>query len=477
MLFMKNIIELLYQNYLSNPEQLALVDTNRMLTYQELYLEVVEKASYINEQGVSNSPILVKVNRSLDSVVAFFAILLSGNYYIPVDENIPEEKLTKIIALSGAKHYVSFMDDSLSICKLNWQKPAKIWEFSEFCKDFDENNYSYLMFTSGSTGEPKGVIKTHKNIIAFVDNFVETFQFLGKERIANQTPFFFDASAKDIYLTLKLGATLFIPEKVTFSLPFETVKYLNENKITYICWVPSILTMIAKTKTLSYVKPESLKYVFFVGEVFQPKYLNMWIEALPEVRYFNVFGSTEVMGVALFFEIKGLFDKEIIPTGKPIKNNDVYLEDGEIIISSEQVAKGYLNGDNKTFRLSPSGRQELATGDYGTFDEEGNVIFLSRKDYQIKHLGYRIELQEIEASLINLEYIDNCCAIYDEQGDKIILYATLNKELENAQRQILNDAKEKLQFYMVPNKVIILKEMPLNDNGKVDRKKLKQGNI
>ena len=478
MRLMKNIIELLYQNYLSNPEQLALVDTNRKLTYQELYFEVLEKASYLKEKGIVKTPIIVKVNRSLDCLVAFFSILLSSNYYIPVDENIPEEKLDKIINQSGAKYYISFIEDSLTICKLNWQKPHKLMEFSEFCQDFDENNYSYLMFTSGSTGEPKGVIKTHKNIIAFVDNFVETFSFLGKERIANQTPFFFDASAKDIYLSLKLKATLFIPEKVTFSLPFETVKYLNENQITYICWVPSILTMIAKTKTLSYVKPESLKYVFFVGEVFQPKYLNMWIEALPSVRYFNVFGSTEVMGIALFYEIKGFFDKEIIPTGKAIANNDVYLEDGEIIISSEQVAKGYLNdNDNKTFRLSPSGRPELATGDYGTFDEEGNVVFLSRKDYQIKHLGYRIELQEIEASLINLEYIDNCCAIYDEQSDKIILYATLNKELENAQRQILVDAKEKLQFYMIPNKVIILKEMPLNDNGKVDRKKLKQGII
>ena len=471
---MKNIIELLYQNYLRNPERDALIDSNKKVTYKDLYLEVVEKASFLYESQIINEPIIVKVNRTADSLITFFAILLSNNYFVPVDENIPLEKLEKIIKVSKAKHYISFLDDSLSISKLSFKKPGRVYDFDTFEKDFNETNHSYLIFTSGSTGEPKGVIKNHKSIISFVDNFVETFSFLANERMANQTPFYFDASMKDIFLMLKLGATLFIPEKTTFSLPFETVKYLNENKITYICWVPSILTMIAKTKTLSYLKPTDLKYVFFVGEVFQPKYLNMWIEALPNVRYFNVFGSSEVMGVALHYEIKGLFEKEIIPLGKPIKNNNVYLDNGEIIISSDQVAEGYVNSDNsKTFRIN-NNQKELATGDYASYDEEDNIVFLSRKDYQIKHLGYRIELQEIEASLINLEYVDSCCAVYDDKNDKIVLYVVLNQIIENPQRVILNDAKEKLQFYMIPNKVIVLDEMPLNQNGKIDRNILKQ---
>lgn len=473
---MNNIIELLYKDYLDNPNRLAFVDSNRSLTYEEAFKETLAKASFLLEKGIYGQPIIVKVNRTIDSLISFFAILLSNNYYIPIDEEVPAEKLSKIINLSGAKYYLSFVEDSLNIEKINFAKPTKICEFIDFSKQFNAENYSYLMFTSGSTGEPKGVIKTHKNIISFVDNFVDTFSFLGNERIANQTPFFFDASAKDIYLTLKLGGTMFIPDKTVFSLPTETVKYLNDNWITFICWVPSILTMIAKTRTLSYVKPEALKYVFFVGEVFQPKYLNMWIESMKNTRFFNVYGSTEVMGIALEYEIKDIFIGETIPLGKPLKNNKVYLENDEIVIDSDQVAKGYVNNNQSgTFKKNSQGKTLLYTGDYAKHDKDGNIVFVSRKDFQIKHLGYRIELQEIEAAVTNFEYVDTCCAIYDEINDKIVLFVKAYRELDNPSKTIIKDCKEELQFYMVPNKVIMVDEMPLNKNGKIDRVSLKKG--
>ena len=472
---MKNIVELLNRNALENKNDLALQDEDGFLTYGELFDLVLQRASFIKDLGLVNSPIIVKVSRFKESIVNFLAVLLSNNHYIPVDEDIPLEKLNKIIKASKAEYVISTKEDDSGLKVIDFANVKNVYPFEEFSKDFNEKNYSFIMFTSGSTGDPKGVIKNHKNIISFVENYVSTFPFLGQERIANQTPFFFDASAKDIYLSLKLKAALFIPSKTRFSLPMETIKYLNENKITYISWVPSILTMIAKTRTLNFVKPESLKYVFFVGEVFQPKYLNMWIEALPNVRYFNIYGSTEVMGVSLYYEIKKHFDGESIPTGKALKNNNVYLADGEIIVNSDQVAVGYLNNpESKTFEYS-NGKTLLHTGDFANYDAEQNIVFASRKDYQIKHLGYRIELQEIEASLINLDYISQCCAVYDDSSDKIILFVSLNRDIEEPNRKILVDAKEKLQFYMVPNKVIVLNELPLNTNGKIDRLNLKRG--
>lgn len=472
---MKNIVELLRVNALTNPNDLAIKDEEGSFSYQELYDVVLKKASYLKDLGLNNSPIIVKVNRSKDVIANFLAVLLSNNHYIPVDEDIPFEKLSKIIKVSKSEYVIPTKGDDSRLKVIDFTFGKNIYSFEDFTKGFNEKNYSFIMFTSGSTGDPKGVIKNHKNIISFVDNYISTFPFLSKERIANQTPFFFDASSKDIFLSLKLKAALFIPAKTRFSLPLETIKYLNENQITYISWVPSILTMIAKTRTLNFVKPEYLKYVFFVGEVFQPKYLNMWIEALPNVRYFNIYGSTEVMGVSLYYEIKKHFEGESIPTGKALKNNDVYLVDGEIVVKSDQVAVGYLNNpESKTFEYV-NGRNLLHTGDFASYDDEQNIVFSSRKDYQIKHLGYRIELQEIEASLINLEYISQCCAVYDDNSDKIILFVSLNKDIEEPNRKILVDAKEKLQFYMVPNKVILLKELPLNSNGKIDRLNLKRG--
>lgn len=465
-LHMENVIELLKIQAERKPNQLAIVDENRSLTYKELFDETISLASYIFSYGLRKSPIIVKVNRSLDSIVAFFAILLSSNYYIPVDEDIPNEKLEKIIKVSKAMFYISPKDENLTIQRILPTKEHKIDSFEAFTRLFSKENYSYLMFTSGSTGEPKGVIKNHENIISFVNNFLKTFPFLSEERIANQTPFFFDASMKDIYLTLALGATLYIPSKVRFSLPTETIKYLNENKITMIYWVPSILTMIARMRIFNWTKPETLKYVFFVGEVMNPRYLNMWIDALPNIRYFNTYGSTEIMGVCLYHEIKSHFDGDTLPTGKAIKNNNVKIINGEIVVTSKQVAVGYLN--------KPFEDHVFKTGDYASLDEDGNIVFSSRKDFQIKHLGYRIELQDIEANLSHLEYIDTCVAIYDEEKDQIILFVVLSEVVRELSYVLLNDAKKLLQSYMIPNKVIEIEKMPLNNNGKIDRLALKE---
>ena len=471
---MENIIELLFAQKENHPNKIAICDEKRQLTYSEFFDEIISLANNIASLKIINSPIIVKVDRSLNSVVAFLGILLSNNYYIPVDQDIPFEKFEKIISLSKALHYISFIDDSLPITKISLKKKNNILGYNDFAKGFDKNNYSYLMFTSGSTGVPKGVIKNHENIISFVENFLETFPFLKDERIANQTPFFFDASMKDIFISIALGATLYIPDKTRFALPLETIKYLNENKITMIYWVPSILTMIAKTRTLNYLKPEFLKYVFFVGEVFQCKYFNMWIDALPNIRYFNTYGSTEIMGVCLYHEVKNHLDGEDIPTGKALKNNKVFLDKDEIIVYSKQVACGYINIDSSNFITCDSIRG-FKTGDFATYDENQNIVFSSRKDFQIKHLGYRIELQEIESSLTNLEYIDTCAALFDEIKDKIVLFVTLNKQIDNPSFVILNDAKVKMQHYMIPNKVVVLDKMPLNNNGKIDRNKLKEG--
>ena len=471
---MKNILEWLYKNAKENGSYIAFADGQKEVSYRALLDDVLTKASYLNELGYKKEPIIVKVNRSIDTIIAFFSVLLSGNYYIPVDEDIPNYKLEQIIQISKARSFISFKEEQLGIDKIYFQKPSKYLKFSDFCSDFDENNYAYIMFTSGSTGEPKGVIKTHKNLISFVNNFLETFSFLKNERIANQAPFFFDASAKDIYLTLGLKGTLFIPDKSVFSLPMESINYLNENKISMIYWVPSILSMIVKTRTLNFIQPKFLKYIFFVGEVFLPKYLNMWISALPSIRYFNTYGSTEVAGVSLFYEITKPIESESIPTGKPINNNNVVLENDEIVIQSDQVAKGYINRLNEGVFEKRNNLMYLHTGDYGRIDEDGNIVFTSRRDFQIKHLGYRIELQEIEAAIDSFSYVDQCCAVYNSEKDLIYLFVVLNREVENPVKKILVDAKEKLQFYMVPNKVIIIDEMPLNKNSKIDRVALKR---
>ena len=478
---MKNVFELLLNYYLKKPNDFLFVDSEKEASVKDVFLSSCGIAHSLLRKGIDNSPILVFVDRSMKAIIAFFGIALSHNYYLPLDENIPEEKLEQILKDSHAKAYFSFHGREVpSLSKLDFDSSIKEVlpqnEMNRLLSSTEANSPLYLMFTSGSTGKPKGVLKSHKNILSFVENFSETFPFLENgQRIMNQTPFFFDASSKDIYLTLKYQGTLYIPDKNSFALPQTTIEYLNNNKITMISWVPSALTLIAKLRTLDFMKPEYLKYVFFVGEVFQPKYLNIWLKALPNTRFFNIYGSTELAGVSLAYEVTHeMNENEPLPTGKPLKNNEVFLDNGEIVISSEQIALGYINDSEKnktTFRETSKGKL-LYTGDYAYLDKDENFVFSTRMDFQIKHLGYRIELQEIDTLLTSLEYIDSCCALYDKEKDKIVLFAVLNQVVENPVKQILSDAKKKLQFYMLPNKVVVLDKMPLNANGKIDRTKL-----
>lgn len=470
-----NVFTLLSDYYKQSKESILYVDSKKSYSVEDVYENSLSIANSLRKLGISKNPIIVLVNREARVLITFFGIAASNNIYLPVDEDIPEEKLKDILSSSKAKYYFSFNDRRIaSLTYLDFEELSKNVDLDEDVLTLTkENDPLYLMFTSGSTGKAKGVLKSHENILSFVDSFKESFPFIeDDQKLMNQTPFFFDASSKDIYLTLKYHGTLYIPEKNTFSLPQVIINYLNENQISMILWVPSVLTLIAKLRTLDFMKPEYLKYIFFVGEVFQNKYLNMWVKAMPQTRFFNIYGSTELAGVALEYEVK----KEIpldqsLPTGKPLIGNEVFLEDGEICIKSHQVALGYINDDErnaKTFKHE-NGDIILHTGDYATYDDEGNILFLTRKDFQIKHLGYRIELQEIDHALSSLTYIDTCVALFDKTKDKIVLFATLNKTSENPIKMILDDAKSKLQFYMLPNKVIILDKMPMNNNGKIDR--------
>lgn len=369
-------------------------------------------------------------------------------------------------------------------------KQVEFFNFEEICnhksnsqtlknleKDFNCENPIYTVYTSGSTGKPKGVIKTQENVIAFVNNFVQTFNFESGLNIANQAPLFFDASMKDVFLCIATCSTLFFPDKTLFAVPLKLVEYLNTHMINYICWVPSALTIIVRLNTFKYLKPMFLKYVMFVGEVFMPKYLDMWIDALPNITYCNLYGSTEIAGVCLYKKItEKLPEDKPIPLGKALANNTVFLEDGEIVVLSDQTAIGYINDPEKNSKVFAvkDGKKYLKTGDFAFENEDGDIVFTSRKDFQIKHMGYRIELQEIDLSVARLKYIGNCAVLYNQPADKIVAFVSLSSPIENPAKTIITDLKEILPAYMVPNKIEVLDELPLNANGKIDRVKLKE---
>ena len=476
---MNNICEYLYAQVNKNPNKIFCVDNISKYTYKQAFDIALNIAFSLTQKNIKNQPILLKAERDNKTLLCILGIVLSNNYYLPISQDIDSNSLNlSYVNYQIVKNdleqissiYALFYDDLI-----NTTFPKNFYSY--LMQSFNQDNFLYAIYTSGSTGKPKAVLKTHDNMISFVNNFLSTFVFKEELNIANQTPLFFDASMKDVYLTMAVGGTLYFPEKTLFSMPTKLIEYLNDNKINYLCWVPSALTIIAKLNTFEYIVPKYLKYVFFVGEAFQPKYLNVWLKFLPDTKFINLYGSTEIAGVCLYHTIKSQVPEDkSIPLGKAIMNNNIFLKDSEICVESSQVAYGYLNSecaDKETF-LYINGKKVLRTGDYAEIDKDNNFVFLSRKDFQIKHLGYRINLQEIENEISQLPYIDSNCVLYDEQKDMIVCYYTSLNKKDNLVKDIMLALKSRLSQYKMPNRFVFLSQMPLNKNGKVDRQILKE---
>ena len=342
----------------------------------------------------------------------------------------------------------------------------------------------YMIYTSGSTGTPKGVLKSHGAEIDYIETYRKTFYFTEKEVIGNQTPFFFDASAKDIYMMLCIGCTIEILPTSLFSFPPELIAYLNEKEITFASWVPSVLSIVAQLNPFSFIKPTTLKRVFFVGEVMPRKHLNRWREALPEIQYVNLYGQSEIAGVCCYYEVNGTFeDSQTLPIGKPFSNCKIYLLDGDDIVTepdrlgemyivSDALASAYFNDEAKTnsvflrrdFGNGPE--RCFKTGDLFRYDSEGNRVFFSRADFQIKHMGHRIELGEIESVVNGFPQIDRCCCLYNTERKKIVLFCQPAEGFTVDGGEFRRLLKAELSPYMLPSRVEIL-QLPLNANGKI----------
>ena len=309
--------------------------------------------------------------------------------------------------------------------------------------------------------------------------------------IGNQTPFFFDASGKDLYLMLKMGCSMEILPTKLFSFPTELMEYMNARKVSFISWVPTAISIVAQLNPFSMVKPEYLKRVFFVGEVMPMKYLNKWRKALPDIQYVNLYGQSELAGICCYFEVTGQWeDSAVLPMGKPLCNSKLYLLDGEQVVKepgrigemyivSDALALEYFHDPEKTaacFLTKDFGEGPVRcfkTGDMAQYDEKGNLVFAARSDFQIKHMGHRVELGEIEAIATTLDEIKMCCCLYRAEKQWIYLFAELTDGCALTGQEIRSLLRDKLSDYMLPRKVIILEKMPLSPNGKMDRQTLK----
>lgn len=468
------------------------------LTFEMVYDRSRAIGSLLDEKGYYAEPVVVFMKKHPNAISAFFGCVYGGCYYVPIDEEMPKFRTELILQTLNPRAMIC--DDETKNIALEMDFKGEILLYSEAIKaqvnDGALNKIRdkqidtdpiYIVFTSGSTGIPKGVVACHRSVIDYIENLSEVLGFDHDTRFANQTPLYFDACLKELYPTLKFGATTVIVPKSLFMFPIKLVEFLNEHKINTVCWVVSALTMISSFKTFEKIKPEYLTNIAFGSEVFPIKQLNLWKEALPNCKFTNLYGPTEATGMCCYFKVDREFDlNESVPIGGPFKNTRILLlneknelckdgEEGEICVVGTSLTIGYYKNFEKTnevFVQNPLNKiyPELIyrTGDIGKRNDRGELLFVSRKDFQIKHMGHRIELGEIEVNVNNIDQIRTCCCVYDKEKDKIKLYYV--GDIETG--EIISILKEKLPRYMIPNKAEKLDVMPLTANGKIDRKKL-----
>ena len=495
---MTNVLEYLEHSASLMPDKTAVADREHKYSFKELKDTAMLLAGAPALKNAPKGAVGVIVERNADVIMYFMAVLYSGHYYIPLDPEMPAKKLNmiadnaEISVIIGNESQRSIADQiERDICyvTLSDQSGAAPCSDGLNCGPDDP---LFMIYTSGSTGVPKGVLKSHRAVMSFIDAYADEFGFDENEVIGNQTPFFFDASAKDIYLMLKTGAAMEILPTEYFAMPPSLIRYMNEREVTFISWVPSALSVIVQLNTFKAVLPTTLKKVFFVGEVMPMKHLNKWREALPDLTYVNLYGSTEIAGISCFYRVDREFENdENLPMGKPLSNCRVYLLDGDKVVTekdhigemyvvSDAVALCYWKDPEKTdscFVMKDFGEgpvRAYKSGDLARYDENGDLVFVSRSDFQIKHMGHRIELGEIETVAGSLDDIQRCACLYNDKKSRIVLFCQLVPGSELAGNDIKAALTEKLSSYMVPNSVNIMDSLPYNANNKIDRVKLKE---
>ena len=484
------------------PNKLALQDISGNITYQEYRSKSLAIAYKIVElnKGEMKKPVVVYLEKGKEVLVSFMGVAYSGCFYSPIDTEMPPSRVNKILEVLKPEIVITTNKLKTNFEKFNFYG-SYIYE-ETICSEEDETavkpytekivdtDLLYVLFTSGSTGVPKGVSICHRSVIDYIDWVTETFNITQKDTFGNQAPFYFDNSILDIYSCMKTGATLNIIPKKLFFQPVPLLEYIKYNKINTIFWVPSALIVVSKLKAFRNVDlSDTLKRVLFCGEVMPNKQLNIWRKFLPNVTYANLYGPTEITDACTYYIVDREFsDDEPLPIGIPMSNTDILVlndedklvtddEVGELCVRGTSLAMGYYNNPEKTrsaFVQNPLNKAVpeiiYRTGDLVRYNEYREIIYISRKDFQIKHLGHRIELGEIETAISSLEEVTLNCCLYDEKNQRIVLFVDAQVD-----RDYIKERIEKLvPEYMIPGKVIYLENMPINANGKIDRIKLKE---
>ena len=473
-----NLIDGFVKQCLENPQKIALIQGDRQIDYAELLQRATQLAIFFQQQQISNQRIAIALDRGIDACIAIFGILYSGNYYVPLDIKNPAQRLQFIVGDADVAYVLGQGDcpDWLQNSE-QWQAIEALFDAAEIhlaVAQVDAEALAAILYTSGSTGQPKGVALSHRAIINFTRWAQQTLAINAQDKIASLAPLHFDLSTFDLFCSLNAGATVnFVPSALTFA-PSRLSAWLADNDITTWYTVPSILSFLALKGSLQTTSLPKLNTIIFAGEVFPSAQLITLTSYLPDVDFYNFFGPTET-NVCCYWPVDRarLRTDTTIPIGIPACAAELSIDKdkGELLVDSRNNFSGYWQQG----KLCPLKDGAYKTGDKVSFNEHGEFCYHGRLTRMLKCSGYCVEPAEIEQVIRNISGVQNCAVIGLKDlssGQRPAAAIILQSGYQLA--DIIASIRPALPAYMQPSKYITLQQLPCLDNGKIDYLQIQQ---
>jgi amino acid adenylation domain-containing protein len=521
-----HLAQLLRRSAERRPEATAVWARDRALTYRELEERSNQLAYLLRDRGVCKGDrVGLYFPKSVESLIAMFGVVKAGAAYVPLD---PDQAPARAAYMINNCKMKGLITDSKRLSKLDQETKEALalritcgaktetnqtdnavtssvpWETlaSYRCDRAPDlqaviTDLAYMLYTSGSTGEPKGVMLSHQNALTFIEWCAETFQVRPEDQLSSHAPLHFDLSVFDVYNAIEAGATVHMVPEDTLIFPASVAKFIENHKISIWYSVPGALVQMLLRSKLTPERFPHLRTILFAGEVFPMKYLQQLAELLPKVDLYNLYGPTET-NVCTYYQVdrKRLAEMNTLPIGRACSNTEVFAVDdqgerveqpggqGELYVRGPSVTLGYWGDPEKTRKMvvpntfQPNFAENLyRTGDIVTLRADGDYDFLGRRDNQIKVRGYRVEIGEVEAALLRHTAVSEAgaFAVADPvDGAHIHAVVTLHSESQVNESDLQKHCALHLPRYMVPDNIEFREQLPRTTTGKVDRVRLKE---
>ncbi len=512
-----NLVHIIEKSAKEFPEKDAFRFLNETISFKELDVKSSLLAKHlINLDVKKGDRVGILMPRCLETAIAVYGILKSGAAYVPIDPFLPSERVNFLIEDCGIRHLVTIPKQSKKIKKILSAKNGLktiigvsdidiikyvSWNsiFSSSLNGYNPVNIlgedlSYILYTSGSTGNPKGIMHTHKSGLAFTQLVLGLYHFNPTDKVANVAPLHFDPSILGYFSAPLAGATTVIMPDAHLKFPLSLAELMEKEKLTIWFSVPQILVQLMLNGDIVDRDFSSLRWVLFSGEVFATKQLRALMQLWPHPEYSNIYGPTELNQCTNYNFSLPPEGQDTIPIGnvwgnteyKILDANDNEVEknqEGLLVVRSATMMKGYWNNIPLTEKAMY--KQEVApgydniyyrTGDLVKLNLKNELLFLGRKDRQIKFRGFRIEIDEVEITLLkHRDVIEAAVMLVNKAEEKELMAAVFLTENSNVISQdLVKHCKTYLPLYAVPSNISVMKSFPRTGSGKVNRKEIEK---